>query len=109
VSDQVQGRVDVEGVEERGHEAGQIAAGSVVAYGGVGFAMAGQAQREHSVGAGQCGDDPSPAGGALLVPVQQQQRRPGTGLQVLGVHPLHGDPTVVDDELALVLGGGMDG
>ena len=41
--------------------------------------------------------------GALLVPVQQQQRRPGPGLQVLGVRPVHGDPTVVDGELALVL------
>ena len=82
-----------------------VAAGGVVADGRGGFAVAGQAQREHPVGAGQGGDDPPPAGGALLVPVQQQQRRPGTGLQVLGVHPVHGDPTVVDGELVLVLRG----
>ena len=81
------------------------AAGGVVADGRGGFAVAGQAQREHPVGAGQGGDDPPPAGGALLVPVQQQQHRPDTGLQVLGVHPVHGDPTVVDGELVLVLWG----
>ena len=40
------------------------------------------------------------------MPVQQQQRRPDTGLQVLGVHPIHGDPTIVDGELVLVLGRG---
>jgi len=109
VSDQVQRRVDVEGVEERGHETGPVAVGGVVADGCGGFAVAGQAQREHPVGASKGGDDPSPTGGALLVPVQQQQHRPDTGLQVVGVHPVHADPTVVDGELVPVLGGGLDG
>ena len=109
VSDHVQRRADAEGVEERGHEPGQVGAGGVIADGRGGFAVTGQAQRQHPMGAGEGGDDPPPAGGALLVPVQQQQRRPGPGLQVLGVHPVHGDPTVVDGELALVLRVGRDG
>ena len=40
VSDQVQRRVDAEGVEERAHEAGQVGAGGVVADGRGGFAVA---------------------------------------------------------------------
>ena len=35
--------------------------------------------------------------------VQQQQRRPGPGLQILEVHPVHPDPTVGDEGFALVL------
>jgi hypothetical protein len=102
VPDQVQRRLDVEGVEERGHEPDQVATGAVVADGRCGVAMTRQAQREYPVGAGQRGDDPPPAGGALLVPVQQQQHRPDPRLQVLGVHPVHADPTIMD-ELALNL------
>ena len=87
VPDHVERRLDVEGVEERGHERGQVAAGGVPVGQRGGVAVTGQAQGEYPVGAGEGGDDPSPAGGALLVPVQQQQRRTGSGLQVLGVVP----------------------
>jgi len=53
--------------------------------------VAGQAQREYPVGAGKGGDDPSPARRALLVSVQQQERRPGAGLEVLGCESVDGD------------------
>ena len=44
-------------------------------------------------------------------PCSSSSGGPVTGLQVLGVHPVHGDPTVVDGELVLVLrvGVGRDG
>ncbi len=108
VSDHVQRRLDAEGVEEAGHERGQVAAGAVPADRRGGVAVAGQAQGQHPMGAGERGNDPPPAGGALLVTVQQQQRRSGPGLQELGVHPVHGDPTVANSELAPILGFGCD-
>jgi hypothetical protein len=35
--------------------------------------------------------------------VHQQQRRPGPGLQILQVHPVHDNPTIEIDEIALPL------
>ena len=100
-------RPDPEGVEEVGHERGQVPAGSVAGDRRGALAVAGQAQGQHPMGAGEHGQYPPPARGALLVAVQQQQRRPGPGLQVLQVHPVHDDPTVVNDELTLVLADGL--
>jgi hypothetical protein len=89
VSDHVQ-PTDAEGVEKVGDERSGVAAGGVGA-GMRGVAVAGQAQREYAVGAGKGGDDPSPARRALLVSVQQQERRPGAGLEVLGCESVDGD------------------
>ena len=102
VSDDVQ-RADAEDVEEGGDERGGVAAGCVGACGGHGFAVTGQAQRQHAVGPGEGGDHPPPARGALLVAVHQQQCRSGAGLQVLGGHTINGDTPVVDDDPARFL------
>jgi hypothetical protein len=101
VPDQVQ-RPDPEGVEEVGDERGEVAARGVAVDRWGAVAVAGQAQGQHPMGTGEHGDHPAPTGRALLVAVQQQQRRPGPGLQILKVHPVHQHPTVGDDELALV-------
>ena len=92
VSDQVE-RPNSEGVEEAGHEGGQVAAWGVATDRRGAVSVTGQAQGQHPMCPGEGRDNPPPTGRALLVAVQQQQRRPSPGLQVLGAHPIHGDPT----------------
>jgi len=100
VAGQIQRRPGAGGGEERGHEGRQVGAGSVTVAGGAALAVTGQAQRQDPAGPGQGRDDPPPAGRALLVPVQQQQRRPGTGLQILSVHPVDRDPAIMNNDLS---------
>jgi hypothetical protein len=102
VPDHVQ-RSYPEGVEEVGHERGQVPAGCVAADRRGALAVPGQAQSQHPMGAGEYGDHPPPAGGTLLMAMHQQQRRPGPGLQILQVHPVHPDPVIGDEGLAVVL------
>jgi hypothetical protein len=99
-------RPDPQGVEEVGHERGQVGPRGVATHRRCAVPVAGQAQRQHPMGPCKHGGNPAPAGRALLVAVQQQQRRPGPGLQVLKVHRVHQDPTVVYDELSLVIANG---
>ena len=103
VSDDVEWRSDAQCVEELGNEGGQVSAGGVGADREVALAMTGKAQRQHPVGLGEAGDDPPPTGGALFVAVQQQQRWPAAGLEVLGGCPGYIDSTVVQHEVFVLL------
>ena len=76
-----------EETREAGHERSHVGSRGITAGPRGGVSVAGQAQGQHPMGPGKRGNDPPPAGGALLVTVHQQQRRPGPGLQDLGVHP----------------------
>ena len=95
-------RLDVDGVEEVGHERGQVGARGVAADCGGAVAVAGQAQGQHPMRPGEDGQHPPPARRALLVAVQQQQWRAGPGLQILQLHPVHADPTVLNGDANLV-------
>jgi len=106
VADHMQ-RPDPHGVEEVDHERGQVGPRGVATHRGCAVPVAGQAQGQHPMGPGEHGGDPPPAGRALLVAVQQQQRRPGPGLQVLKAHRVHQDPTVVYDDVNLVIADGL--
>ena len=104
VADQVERWPGADGEEERGHEGCQVGTGSVTAGNGAALAVTGQAQRQYPVGPGEGGDDPPPAGRALLVPVQEEQRRSGAGFQILGFHPVDRDPTIMKNGLHPGLG-----
>ena len=71
---------------------------------GAAFAVTGQAQRQYPVGPGEGGDDPPPAGRALLVPVQEEQRRSGAGFHILGFHPVDRDPVIMKNNFFPGLG-----
>jgi len=104
VADQVQRCLCADGGAERGHEGRQVGAGSAPADRGTALAVTGQAQRQDPAGPGQGGDDPPPAGRALLMPVQEEQHRSGASLQVLGLHPVDRDPAIMDNGLPPGLG-----
>jgi hypothetical protein len=99
VSDHVERFLSADGGQERGHEGGQVGAGSVTGGNGAAVAVTGQARRQDPVGPGEGGHDPPPAGRALLVPVQEKQQRPGAGLQILGFHPVDRDPAIMNNDL----------
>jgi hypothetical protein len=91
-----------EDVEKASHERSQVTGRGVATDRRGAASMTGQAQRQHPMCPGQGRDHPPPAGRALLVTVQQQQRRTSTGLQVLGTQPIYHDPTVSNSQLAPV-------